>query len=197
MVSHGKHQRVTDRDDTPMEIPQQEIARAMEEAAAIPVADDDVAMEEEPQPEVNQDGDAPMNARDDDDARTVAEPEMELDADDHEGEDQEEVNSRRPVLMFDTELHVDQELAHVRLSLKVPTFAHIEDASIMDSSGGYARYMAFIIVHHIYKSWPGNTRWLDIPYAKVQVMFQAHKSHDALGSWGPDLSQLDPETGIS
>ena len=100
MISFGNHQRITDRDETPMEIPQQEIAQAMEEAAAIPVEDDDVPMEEERQPEVDQDGDAPMNERDDEDTRTIAEPEMELDVDDNEGDDPDYVNSRQPVLLL-------------------------------------------------------------------------------------------------
>ena len=50
LVSHGKHQRIESRADAPMEIPRQEIAPAREVADAIPVEDDDVAMEEEPQP---------------------------------------------------------------------------------------------------------------------------------------------------
>ncbi|OLQ03403.1 hypothetical protein AK812_SmicGene13649 [Symbiodinium microadriaticum] len=77
-----------------MEIPQQEIARSVEEAAATPVVDDDVPMEEAPQPEVDHDGDAPMNEQDYDDTRTIAQPEMELDADDNEGNDPEDVNDQ-------------------------------------------------------------------------------------------------------
>ena len=94
MVSFGTFQRVTEQDETPMEIPQQEIARSVEEAAATPVVDDDVPMEEAPQPEVDHDGDAPMNEQDYDDTRTIAQPEMELDADDNEGNDPEDVNDQ-------------------------------------------------------------------------------------------------------
>ncbi|OLP76572.1 hypothetical protein AK812_SmicGene43476 [Symbiodinium microadriaticum] len=72
------------RADTSMEIPRQEIACAPEEADAIPVEDDNMIMEDEPQPEVDNDGDARM---DNEDARTVAEPEMEIDVDEAEGEE--------------------------------------------------------------------------------------------------------------
>ena len=41
----------------------------MEEAACVPVEDDDVTMEEEPQPEVDHDGDARMDDRNDEDER--------------------------------------------------------------------------------------------------------------------------------
>ena len=165
-----------------------------EKAAAIPVEDDDVIMEDEPQPEVDNDGDARMDSED---ARTIAEPEMEIDIDEAEGEDHAaEVHSRRPVLLFDTELHVDQDLAHLRQGLRWQIYNHIDPASLIDPSTDYARYMACMIVHLIYKSWTGYARWLGIPYAKAKEMFDDGKRHDALGPWGP-LSEVDPNTGVS
>ena len=170
----------------------------MEEAAVIPVVDDDVIMEDEPQPEVDNDGDARMDDRNDEDTRTVAEPEMEIDIDEAEGEDHAaEVYSRRPVLLSGTELHVDQDLAHLRQAPRVPIYSHLEPASLIDPSTDYARYMVYIIVRLMYKSWTGNTRWLDIPYAKAKGMFDDGKRHDALGPWGPILSEVDPNTGVS
>ena len=139
MMWFGNHQRISGRDETPMEIPQQEIAQAVEsveEAAAIPVEDDDIPMEDEPQPEVDQDGDAPMNERDDEDTREVAEPEMELDVDDNEGDDPEDASSRIPRGPGSCTCEI--ELAS--------TYLGIDEANIVDSSGGYARYMAFIII---------------------------------------------------
>ena len=142
MISHGKHQRIEGRADTPMEIPRQEIACALEEADAIPVEDDNMLMEDEPQPEVDNDGDARM---DNEDARTVAEPEMEIDVDEAEGEEHAaEVHSRRPVLLSDADLHVDQDLAHLQQGLKVQICSHLESASLIDPSSDYARYMAYI-----------------------------------------------------
>ena len=92
---------------------------------------------------------------------------------------------------------MDQELAHVRLSLQVPIYIHIDEAHILDSSGGYARYMAFMITTHIYNGWTGHMRWLEVPFAAMQEMFNANKRHDARGDWRPNLSQLNEETGMS
>ena len=56
--------------------------------------------------------------------RTIAEPEMETDIDEAEGDEHaEEVHSRRAVLLFDTDLYVDQELANLQQGLKVPIFS--------------------------------------------------------------------------
>ena len=137
LVSHGRHERIESSADAPMEIPRDEIARAREEADAIPVEADDEPMEEEPQPEVDDDGDANMG---NDDAHTVAEPEMELDIDEEgevgPGQAQEE-QSRQPVLLFDVDLHVDQHLAHVQQGLMVPIFGLFEPAHLMDPSPDY------------------------------------------------------------
>ena len=76
-----------------------------------------------------------MDDHNDEDARTVAEPEMEIDVDEGEGEYQTaKVHSRRPVLIFVSDLYVDQDLAHLRQGLHVPIFSHIETASLIDSS---------------------------------------------------------------
>ena len=158
-----------------MEIPQEEIAQAVEEAAAIPVEEDDVPMEDDPQPEADHDEDVRMDDGRDEDTRTVADSEMELDVDEDTGEDPEDVSSRQPVLLFDTEFHVDQALAHVKLSLQVLISVHIESAYMVDSAGNYARYVAFMIVNYMYKSWRGNTRWLEIPFNTMKDMFNAHK----------------------
>ena len=154
-----------------MEIPRQEIARAREVADAIPVEDDDEPMEEEPQPEVDDDGDANM---DNDDARTVAEPEMEIDIDEEgeEGPEQaEEVQSRQPVLLFDTDLHMDQDLAHFQQGLKVPIFSHLEPAHLIDPSPDYAKYMACLIIHLMYKNWTAYAKWLEMPYETARETF--------------------------
>ena len=195
-VSHGKHQRIDSRADAPMEIPRQEIARAREVADAIPVEDDDEPMEEEPQPEVDDDGDANM---DNDDARTVAEPEMEIDIDEEgeEGPEQaEEVQSRQPVLLFDTDLHMDQDLAHFQQGLKVPIFSHLEPAYLIDPSPDYAKYMAYLIIHLMYKNWTAYAKWLEMPYETARETFAQGKRHDALGDWG-QLAEVNLATGVS
>ena len=108
-IAQGRYQRIESRADAPMEIPREAIARAREAADIIPV-DDDEPMEEEPQPEVDNDGDDAMG---NEDTHTVAEPEGEIDVDEEEegeGEPQQvqEVRSRQPVLLFDSDLFVDQ-----------------------------------------------------------------------------------------
>ena len=110
-----------------MDIPHEAIARAREAAANVAV-DEDEPMEDEPQPEVDNDNDVPMGA---DDVQTIAEPEGELDLDmDIEEQAQgevvaehaQEVQSRTPVLMFDTEFHIDPQQAHYQQGLRVNIF---------------------------------------------------------------------------
>ena len=115
-------------------------------------------MEEEPQPEVDNGDDVAMEQ---DDAHTIAEPEGEIDIDmdgEEEGEvgeeQAQEVQSRTPVLLFGTELYIDPELAHYQQGLRVPIFNLSEPANIIDPSWDYAKYMAFQIVHLMYKYWP-------------------------------------------
>ena len=85
--SSGKYQRAAPQEEAPLEIPQEDIAQAMEAATATTSAD--------PLPEPK------------DDVRTVAEPEMEVDSDivmeepeqemeDVDETDQNEINERRP-----------------------------------------------------------------------------------------------------
>ena len=196
-IARGKYQRVEARADAPMEIPREATARAREAADVIQVNDDE-PMEEEPQPEVDNDGDAAMG---NDDANTVAEPEGEIDIDMDEeeggvGEEQAPgVQSRTPVLLFGTELHMDQELAHFQQGLRVPIFNLTEPAYIIDPSRDYAKYMAYQIVHLMYKYWPAYSRWLELPFETAREAFERGQRHDALGNWG-HLSQVNPETGV-
>ena len=97
-----------------MDIPRDDIARAREAADAIELEDDE-PMEDEPQPEVDNADDVDVEQ---DNAPTIAEPEGEGDIDmdeedEGEGEEQiQEVQSRTPVLVFGTDLHIDPQLAH-------------------------------------------------------------------------------------
>ena len=168
-IARRRHQRVEASADASMEIPRQAIARAREAANIIDL-DDDEPMEEEPQPEVDNDDDVAMGQ---DDANTVAEPEGEVDVDMDEeeegegevGEEQaQEVQSRTPVLLFGTELYIDPELAHYQQGLRVPIFNSSEPANIIDPSWDYAKYMAYQIVHLMYKYWQSYARWLEIQY---------------------------------
>ena len=49
----------------------------------------------------------------------------------------------------------------------------------------------------MHKNWKGNVKWLDLPMEAMHKLFRDEKRHDVLGSWGPDLSRVDDETGIS
>ena len=148
-VAHGRYQRVEARADAPMELPREAIARAREAADVIHV-DDDEPMEEEPDAEMGKD-----------DTDTIAEPEGEIDI---ETEQTQEVQSRLPVLLFDTDLYVDQELAHFQQGLRVPIFNLMEPAHIVDPHVDYAKYMAYQIIHVMYKFWPAYSRWFELPF---------------------------------
>ena len=50
---------------------------------------------------------------------------------------------------------------------------------------------------YMHKNWKGNVKWLDLPMEAMHKLFRDEKRHDVLGSWGPDLSRIDDETGIS
>ena len=196
-VARARYQRIESRADAPMDIPREAIARAREAADVIPV-DDDEPMEEEPQPEVDNGGDAAMG---DDDALTIAEHEGEIDIDE-EGEGEvgpqqaPEVQSRQPALLFDTDLYVDQELAHFRQGVRIPIFNLMEHAHLIDPSMDYAKYMAYPIIHLMYKYWQAYSKWLELPLETAKQAFAQGERHDALGDWGT-LAEVDPETGVS
>ncbi|OLP89189.1 hypothetical protein AK812_SmicGene29352 [Symbiodinium microadriaticum] len=175
-ISRGTYQRVETSADAPMDIPHEAIARAREEAANVAV-DEDERMEDEPQPEVDNDNDVAMGA---DDVRTIAEPEGELDLDmdieeQAEGkvvaEHAQEVQSCTPVLLFDTEFHIDPQQAHYQQGLRVNIFYNAEPASITDPHCDYAKNMAYIIIHLIYKNWPSYSKWLELPVQAAQEAF--------------------------
>ena len=139
-----------------MEVPHEAIARARE-AATNAIVIEDAGMEDEPQPENEGDNDVHMDT---DDAHTVAEPEGELDLDmDLEGDAIEgateahiqEIHSRTPVLVYDTQFYIDPEQAHYRQGLVVNVYPHAEPAFMTDPNTDYAKYMAYIIVVLIYK----------------------------------------------
>ena len=133
----------------------------------------------------------------DDDAQTVAEPEGEIDVDEEAGEGEaaegyvQEVQSRQPVLVFDTDLHVEPELAHFRAGVSVPIFNLTEPARLID----YATYTAYLIIHLMHKFWPAYTRWMDMPLGFAKENFKQGKRHDALGNWD-NLAEVDPERGV-
>ena len=201
-ISRGTYQRVEASADAPMEIPHDAIARAREEAAnAVIEIEEDEPMEDEPQPEVDHDNDVTMGG---DDRRTIAEPEGELDLDmdiDEQAEGEAaaehntEVQSRAPVLMFDTQFHIDPEQAHYQQGLRVNLFPNAESAQITDPHRDYAKYMSYIIVHLLYKNWSSYSKWLDMPVRAVQEAFDRGQRHDSLGKWG-SLSEVDPMTGV-
>ena len=199
-ISRGTYQRVETSADAPMDIPHEAIARAREEAANVAV-DEDERMEDEPQPEVDNDNDVAMGA---DDVRTIAEPEGELDLDmdieeQAEGkvvaEHAQEVQSCTPVLLFDTEFHIDPQQAHYQQGLRVNIFYNAEPASITDPHCDYAKNMAYIIIHLIYKNWPSYSKWLELPVQAAQEAFNRGQCHDSLEKWGR-LSEVDPRTGV-
>ncbi|OLP84634.1 hypothetical protein AK812_SmicGene34472 [Symbiodinium microadriaticum] len=199
-ISRGTYQRVEASVDAPMEIPHDAMARARE-AAASAVIDEGEPMEDEPQPGVDRDDDVAMGG---DDVRTIAEPEGELDLDmdieeQAEGETSTEhaaeVHSRIPMLLFDTQFHVDPEQAHYRQGLLVNVFHKADAANITDPHRDYAKYMAYIIVHLLYKNWSSYSKWLEMPVQAAQEAFRRGQRHDSLGNWG-NLSEVDPMTGV-
>ena len=131
----------------------------------------------------------------------VAEPEGDIDVDEEEegGEAEpqhvQEVQSRQPVLLFDTDLFVDPELAHFRAGVQVPIYNLMEPAHLIDPSMDYAMYMAYLIIHLMHKYWPAYTRWMELPLELAKEAFSQGKRHDALGDWG-SLSEVDPENRV-
>ena len=198
-ISRGTYQRVEASVDAPMEIPHDAMARARE-AAASAVIDEGEPMEDEPQPGVDRDDDVAMGG---DDVRTIAEPEGELDLDmdieeQAEGETSTEhaaeVHSRIPMLLFDTQFHVDPEQAHYRQGLLVNVFHKADAANITDPHRDYAKYMAYIIVHLLYKNWSSYSKWLEMPVQAAQEAFRRGQRHDSLGNWG-NLSEVGSNDG--
>ena len=183
-----------------MDIPHEAIARAGEEAANVTI-DEDEPMEDEPQPEVDNGNDVAMGA---DDVRAIAEPEGELDLDmdieeqaegEAAAEHAQEVQSRTPVWLLDTEFHIDPQQAHYQQGLRVNIFHNAEPASITDPHCDYAKYMAYIIVHLLCKNWPSYSKWLELPVQAAREAFSRGQRHDSLGKWG-SLSEVDPLTGV-
>ena len=91
-------------------------------------------------------------------------------------------------------LHIFNKDSRCRSS--IIDFNHLEPANLIDPSPDYARYMEYLIIHLIYKSWTGYAKWLELLYEKAKEMFDEGKRHDALGSWG-HLAEVDPATGVS
>ena len=199
-VSRGTYQRVESNADAPMEVPHEAIASSRAAATdAILIEDDE--MEEEPQAELDADNDVNMDG---DDRHTVAEPEGELDLDidfeegGGEGADEShmhEVQSRTPVLLFDTQFHTDPEQAHYRQGLMVNVFPNAEPASMTDPHTDYAKHMAYIIVVLIYKNWLTYAKWLDLPVKVAEEAFLRGQRHDSLGQW-TGYNEIDPRTGL-
>ena len=185
-VSRGTYQRVETNADAPMEVPHEAIASAREASATAIVIEDD-EMEDEPQPEVEIDNDVTMEAGD---THTIAEPECELDLDmDFEegaGEGAteahiQEVQSRTPVLLYDTQFYIDPEQAHYRQGLVVNVYPNAEPANMTDPHTDYAKYMAYIIIVLIYKNWLTYSKWLELPVKAAQEAFRRGQRHDSLG----------------
>ena len=105
------------------------------------------------------------------------------------------MQSRTPVLVFGTDLHIDPQLAHYQEGLRVPIFHSSEPAHIVDSSWDYAKYMAFQTVHLFYKLWPSVEKWLSLPVQAAMEAFGRGQRHDSLGNWGR-LSAVDPSRGV-
>ena len=91
-------------------------------------------------------------------------------------------------------LHIFNKDSRCRSS--IIDFNHLEPANLIDPSPDYARYMAYLIIHLIYKSWTGYATWLELLCEKAKEMFDEGKRHDALGPWG-HLAEVDPATGVS
>ncbi|CAE6972851.1 unnamed protein product [Symbiodinium sp. KB8] len=199
-VSRGTYQRVAADADAPMEVPHEAIASARE-AAANAIVIEDEPMEDEPQPEVDNDNDVAMGV---DDARTIAEPEGELDLDmdiDEQAEGEataehiQEVHSRAPVLMFDTQFHIDPAQAHYQRGLMVNVYPNAEPANMTDPHCDYAKYMAYIIVLLLYKNWSSYSKWLELPVKSALEAFGRGQRHDSLGKW-TGLTDIDARTGV-
>ena len=74
-------------------------------------------------------------------------------------------------------------------------FHNAELASITDPHCDYAKYMAYIIVHLLYKNWSAYSKWLEMPVQAAQDAFKRGQRHDSLGKWG-SLSEVNPMTGV-
>lgn len=166
--------------------PSDVINRSLEQAETAanedPLIEEDQQTVAEPEPHdaVDLGPDAPEPAPED--------PEPEDDED-----DPETVSSRIPVLVGDISYHIDQDLEHARANLQVPIYIQVDKACAVDPNLILARYMAYVICSYIYKNWRANMKWLDLPRQGMIQLFERGNRHDALGNWGPALSEVDPE----
>ncbi|CAE7899129.1 unnamed protein product [Symbiodinium microadriaticum] len=145
------------------------------------------------------------------DARTVAEAEMEVDTenlvyeDEPEGEHEDpdenasidEVAERRPILVNEDLLLIDSDLVQAQVALQVPYFSSTLNSFSVDSNITAATFMAYVVIYSMHKIWSTTVRWCDMKYSQMQKRFDQYKRYDAVGTWGPNLSRVDPPTKIS
>ena len=92
-----------------------------------------------------------------------------------------EIESRRPVVINDSDFIIDSDLAHARLHMQVPYYSHIRDAHNFDTQLRAASYMAHMVVNYMHKKWKANVRWLDMSYPKMRGQFPQNMRYDAHG----------------
>ncbi|CAE7949678.1 unnamed protein product [Symbiodinium sp. KB8] len=199
LFSIGRFHRTVRQEDAPLEVPSDVINRTIEQAEIAanedPLDEDDRQTVAEPEPdmadEVNDHAqDAPEPAPED------PEPAPESDQEDEE-DNPEDVSSRIPVLIGDAGYHINQDLEHARANMQVPIYIQAKRASAVDPNLLLSRYMAFQLCSYIHKNWRANMKWLEIPLQTMRQMFQQSNRYDALGNWGPELSEVDPDKLIS
>ena len=163
--------------DSPLEVPREEIAHAMEAATAATSTHTTVQEDEG------------------DEAMTTVEPEMEIDMadmvdeaepderqqeDSDEDEDQEEIAERRPVIMQE-HLHLtDPVLTQARISMQDPYNANAPAAYCIDAKSVSFVAMACIVVQCMHKSWVGTMRWTNLKYEHMLASFQNGNRCDVL-----------------
>ncbi|OLQ05655.1 hypothetical protein AK812_SmicGene11166 [Symbiodinium microadriaticum] len=85
--------------------------------------------------------------------------------------------------------------AHYRQRLMVNVFPNAEPANMMDPHTDYAKYMAYIIIVLIYKSWSTYSKWFELPVKAAHDAFNRGQRHDSLGQW-QGYNQIDDHTGL-
>ncbi|CAE7932905.1 agtpbp1, partial [Symbiodinium necroappetens] len=190
--SCGKFQSTASRRKSPLEVPTEEISNAMEEATAarsslVSIHDDE-----------------------DDDARTMAESEMEVDSDMDvdevepdeaqqdvdENENQDEIAELRPVLVQENTHIIVPVLTQARKSIQVPYYPNSPTAYCIYARLILFAYMAYVVVHCMYKSWVKTMRRTTLQYDQILSNCANGDRYVVQGKW-PTLCDIDPDTKVS
>ena len=190
--SCGKFRSAAPRRKSPLEVPTEEIANAREEATA---ARSSLVS-------IHDDGDG--------DARTMAESGMEVDSDMDvdevepddaqqdvdENENQDEIAERRPVLVQENTHIIVPVLTQARMSMQVPYYPNSPTAYCIYARLILFAYMAYVVVHCMYKSWVKTMRWTTLQYDQILSNCANGDRYVVLGKW-PTLCDIDPGTKVS